>query len=61
MGFYKLEDELMCAPNMVCGTGIVLIREEKDTYQYPVDGWYWFDSIQDARIFFGLPDPSIEE
>ena len=55
MAFYKLEEELLCAPNIVCGTGIVLMKEDKDTYEYPIDGWYWFDSEDIAREFFGLP------
>jgi hypothetical protein len=30
----------------------MLIASEHATYEYPVDGWYWFDSEEDAREFF---------
>lgn len=55
-GFYKIEDKnLLFAPNFVFAPGFTLIGEEKDIYEFPVDGWYWFDSLNDANGFFGLP------
>ena len=43
-GFYKLEDDnWIFAPNFVYGPGVELLREKKDEYDYPVDGWYWFN------------------
>lgn len=43
-GFYKLEEEnWIYAPNFVYGPGLELLRENKDQYDYPVDGWHWFD------------------
>jgi hypothetical protein len=43
-GFYKLEDgNWLYAPNFVYGPNLELIRENKDDYTYPVDGWEWFD------------------
>lgn len=32
-----------------------LNRDEKDNYVYPVHDWYWFDTEDEARAFFGLP------
>jgi len=57
MAFYKLDNELLEAPNFVHGFGYDLNLITKDTYTYPVDGWYWFDTIEEARIFFNIPKP----
>lgn len=63
-GFYKLDNtELLYGPNFVLNTNFNLYKEQKDTYTYPIDGWYWFDDENQARTFFGLPlaveDPPI--
>lgn len=43
-GFYKLEDgNWQYAPNFVYAPNYTLLREEKDTYTYPVEGWVWYD------------------
>jgi hypothetical protein len=48
-GFYKKDnEELLYAPNIVEGNGFVLVAQDKDQYEYPVDGWYWFDSEEEA-------------
>ena len=57
-GFYKLDgEELLYGPNFVLGTysAYELRKETKDTHTYPVDGWYWFDSEENAKVFFKLP------
>ena len=57
-GFYKLDGEvLLYGPNFVFGpySAYELRKETKDTHTYPVDGWYWFDSEEDAKVFFKLP------
>jgi hypothetical protein len=54
-GFYKLDGILLYGPNYVLNAQYELHRELKDQYEYPVDGWYWFDSEEDARTFFNLP------
>jgi hypothetical protein len=44
-GFYKIVDgELLYAKNSVHAKDYTLLRELKDTYTYPVDGWEWYDS-----------------
>lgn len=49
-GFYRKEnDALLYAPNIVEGDGYVLIAQDKDTYEYPIDGWTWFDSEEEAE------------
>lgn len=54
-GFYKITetDEILYAPNYVYGLGVELIRGAKDSYSYPVDGWYWFDTVEEAEVYLG--------
>jgi hypothetical protein len=55
-GFYKQDTtELRYAPNSVIGPGITLIAENHVGLTYPVNGWYWFDTVQEAFDFFGVP------
>lgn len=56
-GFYKIENaELFYGHSFVYGSGDGdLLRENKDNYEYPVNGWYWFDDESAARVFFNLP------
>lgn len=57
-GFYKNDDGfILYGPNYVLAGSYNLYKEEKDTYQYPVGGWYWFDSIEDAYLFWNLELP----
>ena len=53
-GFYKIENgELLYAPNAVLNKNYTLFREEHDTYTYPVYGWSWFNSLQEAKDTLG--------
>ena len=56
-GFYKLDDILLYGPNFVINKDYELYKETKDDNVYPIDGWYWFDSEEDARLHFNLPAP----
>lgn len=49
-GFYKLTENssLNYAPNAVYNSNYTLLKENKDTYQYPVDGWSWYEDRSDA-------------
>lgn len=60
-GFYKLDGELLFGPNFVLNANYELRRETPDQHTYPVDGWYWFDSRAEARIFWNLPEEIPEE
>jgi hypothetical protein len=52
-GFYKYQDgELYYGPSYVEGPGIFLSSCEKDSYEYPVGGWIWAESEEEARAYF---------
>jgi len=59
-GFYKWYGYLYYAPNFVSTPTFDLYKEQKDTYTYPFDGWYWFDSENDAYEFYGI-ERAVEE
>jgi len=46
-GFYKFDktsQQWFFAPNKVISFEYTLDRNKKDTYDYPVDGWNWYDT-----------------
>ena len=59
-GFYKLDGDLLFGPNFVLNKDYELRRETHTQHSYPTDGWSWFDSEAQARVFFGLQE-KIEE
>jgi hypothetical protein len=34
----------------------MLLNEMKDSYTYPIDGWHWFDTEEEARIYFNITE-----
>ena len=61
-GFYKNDNgTLLYGPNFVLNKAYELRKETKDQHSYPVDGWYWFDSEEEARTAFNLPASTEEE
>lgn len=50
-GFYKIRDnQMFYAPNFVEGHGYILLAQDKNNYEYPIDGWYWFDSDSNESL-----------
>jgi hypothetical protein len=48
--FYKLDwEDLLYAPNFVLNKDYELKIENKDNYDYPVWGWYYFENEEIAR------------
>ena len=62
-GFYKIEPNgnLLHAPNFVKHKDYELYAQTHNLNTYPVDGWYWFDSEEEARTHFNLPINTEEE
>ena len=56
-GFYKLDGDLLFGPNFVLNANYELRRETHDQHIYPIDGWYWFSSAEEAYAAFKLPLP----
>ena len=53
-GFYKLDNGSLLFGKMVTSQQYLLIVEEKDIYELPIDGWYFFESEVEAKEFFGI-------
>jgi len=53
-GFYRLKDDVLQYGTKIHAPNYTLLAEEHESYTYPVNGWYWFDSADDAEAFFGL-------
>jgi hypothetical protein len=51
-GFYKIIEDLIYAPNRVQHKDFDLKIEDKDIQTYPVHGWYYFDTKEEAETFF---------
>lgn len=61
MAFYKKDNDMVLeAPNFVLNKDYELRKETKDTHIYPIDGWYWFDTIEEAYTFLGIEFPKEE-
>jgi hypothetical protein len=51
--FYKLlENQSLTFGPCVISAEYELLTEFKDSYTYPVDGWYWFDTLEEANAYF---------
>ena len=57
MSFFKNNNrKLLEAPNSVINKDYELKIEDKDTYTYPVNGWYYFETKDEALKFFGIKE-----
>ena len=56
-GFYKYESETLFGPGRrIYNANYELLIEDKDQYALPIDGWYYFESEELAKEFFGIED-----
>lgn len=54
-GFYKNDNgTLLHAHDCVLSSDYELRRETHEVHAYPVDGWLWFESENEARACFML-------
>jgi hypothetical protein len=59
-GFYKYEsNNMLFGPNFVKNNEYQLTKETKDQFEYPVDGWHWFESEDEAYLFFNIENLNI--
>jgi len=55
MAFYKNDNgEILEGENFVYTPNFSMTKETKDEFDYPIEGWYWFDSKDEAYLFFGI-------
>jgi hypothetical protein len=55
--FYTYENNmLMYGPSVAFSDGLVLAIELKDTYEYPVNGYYYFETEEEAKNFFNIKE-----
>lgn len=51
MFYKKIENEILNGENI--STPLVTLKvEDKDSYEYPQDGWRWFDTFDEALGYF---------
>jgi len=48
--FYRIEDNFLTKGNHIDGQGYTLSINGKEEHTYPVDGWYWFDTDEQAVL-----------
>lgn len=59
MPFYKKQkDQLLAAPSFVKSPDYELLAERRTEYQYPVDGWHWYDTLDAAMAALAPKTPS---
>ena len=59
-GFFKNDSGMVLnGPNFVLGGSYSLYKEQKDTYTYPVEGWYWFDSEEELQALLPVYEEPI--
>lgn len=62
MAFYKEDNgTLLVGENFVYSPIITLTKETKNNFTYPQDGWYWFNTEDEANIFFGLNKENVQQ
>lgn len=60
MPYYKRQgNSLMMAPEFVSGPGFELSHENRTNETYPTDGWYWFDTLDEAFVALTVDTPRI--
>jgi YHS domain-containing protein len=56
MFFKLLENGDFTFGQYVHSVDYMLVEESKDSYTYPIDGWYYFATEDEAKTFFGISD-----
>lgn len=58
-GFYNNKGEY--APNSIYAPTYTLLAENKNSYNYPVNGWTWYNSIEEAQLAEGFDESLIND
>jgi hypothetical protein len=54
--FLSIATSIDASGNVVCKDLFNLILKQKESYELPIDGWYYFESEVGAKDFFGIVD-----
>lgn len=54
MAFYKEDNKKILKANNIVGPGFQLFEINKNEFSYPHEGWYWFETDEEAEDFFGI-------
>lgn len=57
-GFYDSEGNW--GPHKVTSASYELLSELKDTYTYPIFGWTWYESVEEAQAAEGFDIQIVE-
>lgn len=57
MPFFKVQNSTLEEASNIDGPGFSLCELDRDKHTYPVEGWHWFATTAEARVFFNLPEP----
>lgn len=55
MSYFNYTDELFQS-DFISLDGLDLTVLDKDDHTYPVEGWYWFDTLEEAKAFFNIEE-----
>lgn len=56
MFYTLLDNQLIAGPMVQFPDGTLLHIEFLDTYEFPVNGYYYFETEQEAKDFFGITE-----
>jgi hypothetical protein len=56
MPFYKRENEQLHTANTVAMPDVTLTADDRAQHTYPVNDWYWFDTLDAAIGFYATLD-----
>ena len=61
MAFYKDDNgSLLVGENFVYTPNFSMTKETKDKFDYPIEGWYWFDTEEEACLFFRIDKNNVQ-
>ena len=53
--FYKYTDEQLLVGDIIAfPDGSILVLQDKDSYTFPVNDWYYFETEEEAKNFFKI-------
>lgn len=54
--FFTILNDMLTYANVISSPDFELTIETRNDYEYPKDGWYWFDTEEEAKVFFNIQE-----